>query len=91
MGRWLVIASLLALLALTVWIVVQQWSLVNADVPAWAWASMAVGALLAIAVGGGLMALIFYSNRAGYDDPAQPEPEQREAAKPERNVGIPGQ
>jgi hypothetical protein len=69
MGRWLIIATLLALLALTVWIVVEQWSLVNVDVPAWAWAAIAVGALLAILVGGGLMGLIFYSNRAGYDEP----------------------
>jgi hypothetical protein len=69
MGRWLIIASLLALLALTVWIVVQQWILVSVDVPAWAWAAIAVGALLAILVGGGLMALLFYSDRAGYDEP----------------------
>ena len=69
MGRWLIITSLLALLALTLWIVVQQWNLVNVDVPAWAWAAIAAGALFAVVVGGGLMALIFYSSRAGYDEP----------------------
>jgi hypothetical protein len=30
---------------------------------------MAVGAGLSILVGGGLMALIFYSSRKGYDEP----------------------
>ena len=53
--------------------------------------AMFLGIFFTILVSVVLMGLIFYSNRAGYDDPAQPEPEQREAAKPERNVGIPGQ
>ena len=37
--------------------------------PAWAWISIAFGTLLSILVGGGLMALIFYSSRKGYDEP----------------------
>jgi hypothetical protein len=32
---------------------------------------MAVGVLVSIAVGSGLMALVFYSSRAGYDEPAK--------------------
>jgi len=31
--------------------------------------SMALGALFSVLVGGGLMALIFYSSRKGYDEP----------------------
>jgi hypothetical protein len=67
--RWLVIAALMGLLGLALWAAYRQWILVDVDVPAWAWVSMAFGALLSILVGGGLMALIFYSSRQGYDEP----------------------
>ncbi len=33
---------------------------------------MAIGVTFSIAVGCGLMALIFYSSRHGYDDPPKP-------------------
>ena len=69
--RWLVIAALMGLLGLALWAAYRQWILVDVDVPAWAWVSMAFGALLSILVGGGLMALIFYSSRQGYDEPPQ--------------------
>jgi hypothetical protein len=69
MDRWLVIAALLGLLGLALWVAYRQWILVDVDVPAWAWWSMGFGALLSILVGGGLMALIFYSSRKGYDEP----------------------
>jgi hypothetical protein len=34
------------------------------------WAAMALGVVLSIVVGGGLMALVFYSSRRGYDEGA---------------------
>ena len=67
--RWLVIAALMGLLGLALWAAYRQWILVDVDVPAWAWISMAFGAFLSILVGGGLMALIFYSSHKGYDEP----------------------
>ncbi len=67
--RWLVIAALLGLLGLTFWAAYRQWVLVQVDVPAWAWIALAFGVFLAILVGGGLMALIFYSSRKGFDEP----------------------
>jgi hypothetical protein len=67
--RWLVIAALMGLLGLALWAAYRQSLLGDADVPAWAWISIAFGALLSILVGGGLMALIFYSSRKGYDEP----------------------
>jgi hypothetical protein len=69
MDRWLVIGALLGLLGLALWVAYRQWILVDVDVPAWAWLAMALGAGLSILVGGGLMALIFYSSRKGYDEP----------------------
>ena len=71
MDRWLVIAALLGLLGLALWVAYRQWILVDVDVPAWAWWSMGLGAVLSFVVGGGLMALIFYSSRKGYDEPPQ--------------------
>jgi uncharacterized integral membrane protein len=69
MGRWLVITTLLGLLAMMLWIVHEQWIRVIVSVPAWGWALMVFGSVLSVVVGGGLMALIFYSSRMGYDDP----------------------
>jgi hypothetical protein len=53
--------------------------------------AMFLGIFFTILVSVVLMGLIFYSHRAGYDEAAQPEAERRDSAKPERNVGIPGQ
>lgn len=78
--RWLVIAALMGLLGLALWAAYRQWMLVDVDVPAWAWISLTFGAFLSILVGGGLMALIFYSSRKGYDEPPHKiEPPEGEA------------
>jgi hypothetical protein len=39
--------------------------------PAWAWVALAFGVGLSLLVGFGLMALLFYSSRMGYDEPAR--------------------
>ena len=70
MGRWLTIAVLLGLLALAAWIASYLWNLVEFDMPAWAWAALAFGVVLSLLTGFGLMALLFYSSRMGYDEPA---------------------
>ena len=41
------------------------------DVPPIGYAAMAAGILFSLLVGVGLMALVFYSSRAGYDEPAK--------------------
>ncbi|HYS87161.1 MAG TPA: hypothetical protein VEN78_19490 [Bradyrhizobium sp.] len=46
------------------------WTLGNgADVPTSGYAAMALGVIISLAVGFGLMALIFYRSRKGYDEP----------------------
>ena len=42
----------------------------DADVPTSGYVAMAFGVIFSLAVGIGLMALIFYSSRKGYDEPA---------------------
>ena len=56
---------------------VESQEAVDVDVPTWAWFAMAGGVTISILVGGGLMALIFYSSRKGYDEPPKIEPDDR--------------
>jgi hypothetical protein len=69
MGKWLLIVSLLSLLALASGVAYWEWSQVQVDVPPWAWGVMAFGVALTVLVGVGLMFLVFYSSRMGYDEP----------------------
>jgi hypothetical protein len=71
MGAWLVVATLLGLLIIALWVGYEQWISVVVSVPLWGWVLMALGGGLSILIGVGLMALIFYSSRMGYDEPPQ--------------------
>lgn len=71
MGKWLMAAALGALLAVAVWVFYRNWILVDVDLPPWGWISLVAGVVATLAVGVGLMALIFYSSRMGYDEPPQ--------------------
>ncbi len=42
------------------------------------WIALTIGTLLSLAVGGGLMALVFHSARQGYDDRAELELEDKD-------------
>jgi hypothetical protein len=41
--------------------------------PAWGWLMMRLGIFFTLVIGGGLMILIFYRSRAGYDEAPQIE------------------
>jgi hypothetical protein len=71
MGKYVAIGSLLVLLAFVLWVVYQQWVMVVVDIPAWGWAAIILGGGLSLAVGFGLMALMYYSERQGYDEPSR--------------------
>lgn len=47
---------------------------VDADVSGPGYVAMALGVIFTLAVGFGLMALIFYSSRKGYDEPPTVDP-----------------
>jgi hypothetical protein len=74
MGKILLIGALLAFLAVTIWFAVAGWNL-HGDVPisGHGYAAMTIGIVLSVLVGVGLMTLVFYSSRKGYDEPAQRE------------------
>jgi hypothetical protein len=67
----IVIAVLLALLAAAIYFAYRVWNTLEvSDMPAWMYVAMGGGALLSLLVGCGLMALVFYSSRHGYDERA---------------------
>ena len=68
MARALAIGSLLALLAFVSWIAYDQWEMVAVDIPPWGWIAIAGGAGFSLLVGFGLMALMYYSERHGFDE-----------------------
>ena len=69
-GSWIVLIVLLALLVATGVVIYFGWILGNGtDVPVAGYVAMAFGVIISLAVGFGLMALIFYSSRKGYDEP----------------------
>jgi hypothetical protein len=69
MRKMIVFTPLFALLAGAIWFAASSWvHLAGAVIPIYGWFAIAGGALFSLLVGGGLMALVFYSNRHGYDD-----------------------
>jgi hypothetical protein len=71
-GGWLILAALLTLFVGTVYVSYLGWtSAAGTDVPASAYIALVIGVICSLAVGFGLMALVFFSSRAGYDEPAR--------------------
>lgn len=69
MRKWIIFIPLFALLAATLWFAASSWvRLAGTSIPLYGWAAIAGGIAFSLLVGGGLMALVFYSNRHGYDD-----------------------
>jgi len=70
----LVAMPLFAILAAAGWYAAGAWISVNGPpMPATGYIAMALGILFSLLIGCGLMALLFYSNRHGYDEPYRAE------------------
>jgi hypothetical protein len=70
-GMTLIIGALLALLVASIYYAWRVWTAFRpADLPGWIYGTIGGGVLFSLAIGCGLMALMFYSSRAGYDDAA---------------------
>jgi hypothetical protein len=65
---------LLALLAVAVYVGYVEWNLTNTVMPVTGYVAMWLTIVFTIVVGGGLMALMFYSSRHGYDEPPSKPP-----------------
>jgi Ni/Fe-hydrogenase subunit HybB-like protein len=67
--RLAVAAILFAFLAGAVFVAHYGWvSAGDVTMPPWGWLMMALGILFSLVVGCGLMILVFYSSRAGFDE-----------------------
>jgi hypothetical protein len=84
-GTWVVMTVLVLLLVAAAVIGYLGWTSTDTSVPLSGYIAMAFGVIFSLAVGVGLMALLFYSSRAGYDEPAvlipEPEDEHEDAGK----------
>ena len=70
-GKVAVIVTLLGLLGASLWFAAQSFMLEGPPMPPEGYIAMAFGIVFSLVVGVGLMALIFYSSRRGFDEPAQ--------------------
>jgi len=67
--RALIIVALFALLGVSIWFAGAAWLRIGGDaIPFYGYVAIAGGVLFSLLIGGGLMALVFYSSRHGYDD-----------------------
>jgi hypothetical protein len=67
-GGWIAILVLLAFLAAAIAYAVHGWNRIgDVGIPPMGWAFLIAGILVTVVVGGGLMALLFYSSRKGRD------------------------
>ena len=65
---WLVIAALIVFLIGAVWFAVYAWSLFpGTDIGTHGTIAMVLGIVISTLVGAGLMGLLFWSSRKGYD------------------------
>jgi hypothetical protein len=66
MKTLLLILALGGMLAAIIYVTIKDWDASAMSVHGWI--ALGAGTVLTMLVGGGLMALVFYSARAGYDD-----------------------
>lgn len=67
-----ILIPLFVLLGVAIWFAGSAWVHFGGSdvppIPVWGWIAIAGGVLISLAVGFGLMGLIFYSSRHGYDE-----------------------
>jgi heme/copper-type cytochrome/quinol oxidase subunit 2 len=63
-------AALLALLALAVSFTINAWTRTAGSMSIHGWIALGLGIVFSVVIGCGLMVLMFYSSRRGYDDAA---------------------
>jgi hypothetical protein len=74
LGIVAMLAALFLILAAAAWFASRAWTAVSGPpMPAAGYLAMTLGIVFSLVVGCGLMALLFYSNRHGYDDQFKPE------------------
>ena len=67
LGGWLVVFALGVLLGASIWFAIWGWNLTDAEIDQAGMTALVLGVVFSTLLGGGLMALVFWSNRKGYD------------------------
>ena len=73
-GGWIAVLVLCVLLVASAYLVYEGWTAHSGgiELPDWGYALLGVGVIFGLVIGCGLMALAFYSSRAGFDEPTVP-------------------
>jgi len=70
LGKVALVVTLLGILAAAGWFAADAWLTVSGPpMPATGYVAMTLGIVFSLVIGCGLMALLFYSSRHGYDEP----------------------
>jgi hypothetical protein len=78
-GQLVLVAFLLVLLAVTGYWAVTVWNATgDVAMDRHGWIALILGTAFSLIIGCGLMALMFFSSRSGYDDAADPFRKDRE-------------
>jgi hypothetical protein len=65
---WIALAILLGLFCVSLWYAFKVWTaMAGVHMSGWGWLFLVMGIVVTIALGAGLMALVFYSSRHDYD------------------------
>lgn len=69
MKNLIIVVSLIGLLGLAIYVALDVWgALEGTEISTHGWIALSAGVLVTFGLGAGLMFLVFYSNRQGYDD-----------------------
>ncbi|HEY4266379.1 MAG TPA: hypothetical protein VGM72_13760 [Micropepsaceae bacterium] len=66
-GGWIAILAMGILLGAAIWFLFYGWHLTDAPIDTNGYIALGLGVVLSMVLGGGLMGLLFWSNRKGYD------------------------
>ena len=72
------VIALLGMLALAVMFMISAWTRIHAEMSVHGWIALTLGIFFSLIVGCGLMMLVFYSSRRGYDERAHAAQSHRE-------------
>ena len=67
LGGWITVVVLLGILFASILLAFWGWNLTDATISTSGMISLTLGVVVTLALGGGLMALVFWSSRNGYD------------------------
>ncbi|MFZ0424707.1 MAG: hypothetical protein WAL80_17665 [Xanthobacteraceae bacterium] len=91
LGTVALVIALLGILAASIWLAVHTWTSVGGPpMPIHGIIAMTLGIVFSLLVGCGLMTLVFYSSRHGYDDQAYGDRAYDERAHDDQSYDGPG-